>query len=279
MKNYIRSTIILLQTCHVFWDTVLHTGFEADVDCFVVDTNYDAYAFIILLSTERPSGNQTTIVKLYSERPYLFLLLHSSHFCIWHFHWFICTYTSRKRTVCNMFCSLQAEPWMCRHQCWMTSKPWLYSREWITTLSSLNKTKVQTHGCTFTKDDWWSFPWMSVINQIIIPSALVLIIKYLLCTAITCFVSISWCGSRILPIHRIPSEIKITQTQAQINATIIWNYVHNVTIQLLNKPSLTSVSVSLQVSVFQASRCPQFSSRYTFHYWIYWNYNLGFNPV
>ncbi|XP_076025274.1 protein AMBP-like [Genypterus blacodes] len=41
--------------------------FEADVDCFVVDTNYDEYAFIIQLSTERPSGLQSTTVKLHSR--------------------------------------------------------------------------------------------------------------------------------------------------------------------------------------------------------------------
>uniref|UniRef100_A0A669C8H2 Lipocalin/cytosolic fatty-acid binding domain-containing protein n=1 Tax=Oreochromis niloticus TaxID=8128 RepID=A0A669C8H2_ORENI len=39
----------------------------ADVDAFVVHTNYDEYAVMLLLSTEKPSGNKTTIAKLYSR--------------------------------------------------------------------------------------------------------------------------------------------------------------------------------------------------------------------
>ncbi|XP_030004210.1 protein AMBP-like [Sphaeramia orbicularis] len=38
-----------------------------DVDAFVVQTNYDEYALMILLSTEISSGNKTTIVKLHSR--------------------------------------------------------------------------------------------------------------------------------------------------------------------------------------------------------------------
>ncbi|XP_044029131.1 protein AMBP-like isoform X2 [Siniperca chuatsi] len=41
--------------------------FGADVDSFVVHTNYDEYAMMLLLSTEKPSGNKTTTVKLYSR--------------------------------------------------------------------------------------------------------------------------------------------------------------------------------------------------------------------
>ncbi|KAM6902119.1 protein AMBP-like [Xenentodon cancila] len=41
--------------------------FEADVDSFVVHTNYDQHATIVQLSTEKPSGNKTTSVKLYSR--------------------------------------------------------------------------------------------------------------------------------------------------------------------------------------------------------------------
>lgn len=41
--------------------------FGADVDSFVADTNYDEYATMFQLSTEKPSGNITTIVKLYSR--------------------------------------------------------------------------------------------------------------------------------------------------------------------------------------------------------------------
>ncbi|KAF7216953.1 protein AMBP [Nothobranchius furzeri] len=41
--------------------------FNADVDSFVVHTNYNKYAMILQLSTEKPSGNKTTIVKLYSR--------------------------------------------------------------------------------------------------------------------------------------------------------------------------------------------------------------------
>lgn len=50
-------------------DTFLSAGLGADVDSQVVRTNYDEYAMMLLLSTEKPSGNKTTIVKLYSERP------------------------------------------------------------------------------------------------------------------------------------------------------------------------------------------------------------------
>uniref|UniRef100_A0A3B4G1W5 Lipocalin/cytosolic fatty-acid binding domain-containing protein n=1 Tax=Pundamilia nyererei TaxID=303518 RepID=A0A3B4G1W5_9CICH len=39
----------------------------ADVDAFVVHTTYDKYAVMLLLSTEKPSGNKTTIAKLYSR--------------------------------------------------------------------------------------------------------------------------------------------------------------------------------------------------------------------
>ncbi|KAM9338416.1 protein AMBP-like [Symphorus nematophorus] len=41
--------------------------FGADVDSFVVRTNYDEYAMMLQLSTEKPSGSKTTIVKLYSR--------------------------------------------------------------------------------------------------------------------------------------------------------------------------------------------------------------------
>ncbi|XP_038589582.1 protein AMBP-like isoform X2 [Micropterus salmoides] len=41
--------------------------FGADVDSFVVHSNYDEYAMMLLLSTEKPSGNKTTTVKLYSR--------------------------------------------------------------------------------------------------------------------------------------------------------------------------------------------------------------------
>ncbi|XP_040915519.1 protein AMBP-like isoform X2 [Toxotes jaculatrix] len=41
--------------------------FGADVDSYVVHTNYDEYAMMLLLSTEKPSGNKTTTVKLYSR--------------------------------------------------------------------------------------------------------------------------------------------------------------------------------------------------------------------
>ncbi|XP_076613521.1 protein AMBP-like [Chaetodon auriga] len=41
--------------------------FGADVDSFVVHTNYDKYATVLQLSTEKSSGNKTTIVKLYGR--------------------------------------------------------------------------------------------------------------------------------------------------------------------------------------------------------------------
>ncbi|XP_054467896.1 protein AMBP-like isoform X2 [Anoplopoma fimbria] len=41
--------------------------FAADVDSFVVHSNYDEYAMLLLLSIEKPSGNKTTSFKLYSR--------------------------------------------------------------------------------------------------------------------------------------------------------------------------------------------------------------------
>ncbi|XP_067431003.1 protein AMBP-like [Thunnus thynnus] len=41
--------------------------FEADVDTYVVHTNYNEFAMMVLLSVERPSGIKTTTVKLYSR--------------------------------------------------------------------------------------------------------------------------------------------------------------------------------------------------------------------
>ncbi|KAM9734499.1 protein AMBP-like isoform 2-T2 [Menidia menidia] len=41
--------------------------FGADVDSYVVHTNYDDYAMMLLLGTEKPSGIKTTTVKLYSR--------------------------------------------------------------------------------------------------------------------------------------------------------------------------------------------------------------------
>ncbi|XP_008422212.1 protein AMBP-like [Poecilia reticulata] len=41
--------------------------FGADVDSFVIRTNYDEYALMLQLSTEQPSGNKTTTVKLYGR--------------------------------------------------------------------------------------------------------------------------------------------------------------------------------------------------------------------
>lgn len=45
---------------HVAW-------LGADVDSYVVHTNYTEYAVMLLLSTQKPSLNKTTIVKLYSR--------------------------------------------------------------------------------------------------------------------------------------------------------------------------------------------------------------------
>uniref|UniRef100_A0A3B3YCS1 Lipocalin/cytosolic fatty-acid binding domain-containing protein n=1 Tax=Poecilia mexicana TaxID=48701 RepID=A0A3B3YCS1_9TELE len=41
--------------------------FGADVDSFVTHINYDEYALMLQLSTEQPSGNKTTTVKLYGR--------------------------------------------------------------------------------------------------------------------------------------------------------------------------------------------------------------------
>uniref|UniRef100_A0A4W6CCZ6 Lipocalin/cytosolic fatty-acid binding domain-containing protein n=1 Tax=Lates calcarifer TaxID=8187 RepID=A0A4W6CCZ6_LATCA len=54
--------------------------FGADVDSYVVHTNYDEYAMILQLSTEKQSGNTTTIVKLYGDCvKTAFLLKHKLH--------------------------------------------------------------------------------------------------------------------------------------------------------------------------------------------------------
>lgn len=41
--------------------------FGADVDSIVVRTNYNEHAMMFLLSTEKPSGEETIIIKLYSR--------------------------------------------------------------------------------------------------------------------------------------------------------------------------------------------------------------------
>ncbi|KAK5900749.1 hypothetical protein CgunFtcFv8_025681 [Champsocephalus gunnari] len=41
--------------------------FGADVDSFVVHSNYNEYAMMLLLSTEQPSGTKTSKIKLYSR--------------------------------------------------------------------------------------------------------------------------------------------------------------------------------------------------------------------
>uniref|UniRef100_A0A8C3A8Z6 Lipocalin/cytosolic fatty-acid binding domain-containing protein n=1 Tax=Cyclopterus lumpus TaxID=8103 RepID=A0A8C3A8Z6_CYCLU len=40
---------------------------QADVDSYVVHSNYEEYAMILLQSVEKPSGNKTTSFKLYSR--------------------------------------------------------------------------------------------------------------------------------------------------------------------------------------------------------------------
>ncbi|KAM9820162.1 neutrophil gelatinase-associated lipocalin [Neosynchiropus ocellatus] len=46
-------------------DTAVSAGLSADVELNVVQTNYDEFAMMVLLSTERPTGTKTTILKLY----------------------------------------------------------------------------------------------------------------------------------------------------------------------------------------------------------------------
>ncbi|KAK2819034.1 hypothetical protein Q5P01_024595 [Channa striata] len=41
--------------------------FGADVYSHVVHTNYDEYAMMLLLSTEKPTGNKTTLIRLFSR--------------------------------------------------------------------------------------------------------------------------------------------------------------------------------------------------------------------
>ena len=53
--------------------TFLSAGAGADVDSYVVDTNYDEYVMLYQQSTEKPSGNTTLGVKLYSEWILFFL--------------------------------------------------------------------------------------------------------------------------------------------------------------------------------------------------------------
>uniref|UniRef100_A0AAQ5XGT4 Lipocalin/cytosolic fatty-acid binding domain-containing protein n=1 Tax=Amphiprion ocellaris TaxID=80972 RepID=A0AAQ5XGT4_AMPOC len=43
--------------------------FAADIDSFVVHTNYNEFAVMLQLSTEKPSETKTTKIKLYSKRP------------------------------------------------------------------------------------------------------------------------------------------------------------------------------------------------------------------
>lgn len=44
----------------------LHAEWGADVDAYVVDTNYDEYA-IVMLSKQKTGGEKTKSAKLYSE--------------------------------------------------------------------------------------------------------------------------------------------------------------------------------------------------------------------
>lgn len=48
-------------------ETFLPAGFGADVDSFVVHTNYSEYAMMLLHGIEKPSGIESITVKLYSE--------------------------------------------------------------------------------------------------------------------------------------------------------------------------------------------------------------------
>ncbi|XP_053709764.1 protein AMBP-like isoform X1 [Synchiropus splendidus] len=54
--------------CHSIDDDItLSAGLSADVELNVVQTNYDEFAMMVLLSTERPTGTRTTILKLYGR--------------------------------------------------------------------------------------------------------------------------------------------------------------------------------------------------------------------
>lgn len=45
----------------------LSAGLDADVESMVVETDYDDYAIMVMLSTNRVTGTKSKFVKLYSE--------------------------------------------------------------------------------------------------------------------------------------------------------------------------------------------------------------------
>lgn len=53
---------------HVISLPILSTEWNADVDAYVVHTNYNEYA-IVIMSKQKSSGDKSTSVKLYSEWP------------------------------------------------------------------------------------------------------------------------------------------------------------------------------------------------------------------
>lgn len=62
---------------------VLLSGWQADVDAYVVHTNYNEYAIMVMVK-QKSSGDKSTSVKLYSEwklwTPSLFATFFSVHF-------------------------------------------------------------------------------------------------------------------------------------------------------------------------------------------------------
>lgn len=153
-------------------NTFLSAGFGADVDSFVVDTNYDEYAMMLLLSTEKPSGNKTTTVKLYSEWWFLNLSMLSCCMCCFSLN--VCI------SLCNVnsvfFCLLQVELWMWGLLCWTTLKHWSDNMVWVMTPSSWIRAKVQTqtHTHSSKSQKWWLhsaflvFFWHTEINVVFV---------------------------------------------------------------------------------------------------------------
>lgn len=45
----------------------LSAGLDADVESFVVETDYNDYAIMVMLSTNRVKGTRSKFIKLYSE--------------------------------------------------------------------------------------------------------------------------------------------------------------------------------------------------------------------
>lgn len=65
--QYVSAFIVGSRISPVQANGFLLAGFGADVDSFVVDTDYEEYAVMLQLSRDQRSGEESTNILLYSE--------------------------------------------------------------------------------------------------------------------------------------------------------------------------------------------------------------------